>query len=377
MHSREPTNESTSSASFLFPWILPRLDSETVLAKNAIASRFPGAFGRLRLPSLAKLLGGDDAVLELRAIERGYRPPERPTLVLALSTGPSPRSKRVALGLPIDASRRIVDRISRRESKGKRDVSNPTTGELGILMYALDRAAGDWIEAGGAKFYVRGGLHDFGQIPEYLGSAPWFVVSARFVESGLNFPIHLWLPSTTLERRSDRRIPSATGRWPVTVRVQIGAARIAAPELEDLGAGDLMVCDEIGHPLHESTPSRCTLRCGAWRKDATWRGLSTLIIDEPDKGQPMEDKSFTELKTTLNPPLKPSHGDLEVEVSVEIGRLRLRVDEASALMAGTVLKLDRDIGSEVSLVIGDRAIASGRLVAHEDRLAVELTEVTT
>ncbi len=358
------------------PWTLPALEPGVACSKNLIASHFPGGFGRVRLPSLAQLLRSDETILEMRVIEKGAHQLGEPCVILALSLGPSPRSRRLALGLPLREARLLVDRVSCR-APGE-NAPQLSTGELGILMYALDRAARDWTQAGGAMFYVRGSLYDADQLPEYLGSKPGFFVSARLASARLSFPVHLWFASLGgAPPRSGREIASSTRRWPVTVRIQIGATRIEASQLTALAAGDVVICDELEHPGGDDGPSRCTLRCGAWRRRASWRGLSALAIEDIDQGHTMQNKSPTELKTTVSPPLQPREGDLEVEMSVEIGRLRLSVDQAGSLMAGTVLTLDRDIGAEVSLVVGDRAVASGRLVDYEGRLAVELTEVTT
>ena len=68
-------------------------------------------------------------------------------------------------------------------------------------------------------------------------------------------------------------------------------------------------------------------------------------------------------------------GAMEVVARVEIGRISLTVEQALGLVPGRVLSLDRPVGPEVWLKVGDKPIAKGELVSCDGRLAVEVTEV--
>ena len=58
-----------------------------------------------------------------------------------------------------------------------------------------------------------------------------------------------------------------------------------------------------------------------------------------------------------------------------MGDIKLTVKEAQALVPGKVLSLNRDVGPDVSLKVGDRIVAKGELVDYQGTLAVEVKEV--
>ena len=64
-----------------------------------------------------------------------------------------------------------------------------------------------------------------------------------------------------------------------------------------------------------------------------------------------------------------------VVVEVEVGRLRMTVEQAAGLLPGRVLVLDRETGPEVTLMVGNRNIGRGELCEHEGSLAVKIVEV--
>ncbi|MEW6751979.1 MAG: flagellar motor switch protein FliN [Candidatus Latescibacterota bacterium] len=69
--------------------------------------------------------------------------------------------------------------------------------------------------------------------------------------------------------------------------------------------------------------------------------------------------------------------DLEVEVSVELGRQRLTLDEALALGEQSVLPLDRVAGEPVEVRLNGRVFARGEVVTVGERFGVRLTEIVT
>ena len=65
--------------------------------------------------------------------------------------------------------------------------------------------------------------------------------------------------------------------------------------------------------------------------------------------------------------------DIELSVTVEVGRARLRVRDLLALHEGSIVELDRPVGSPVDLLANGRAIARGEVVLVEDRLGIRVT----
>ncbi|PKN47007.1 MAG: flagellar motor switch protein FliN [Deltaproteobacteria bacterium HGW-Deltaproteobacteria-17] len=73
--------------------------------------------------------------------------------------------------------------------------------------------------------------------------------------------------------------------------------------------------------------------------------------------------------------MKPSPIDhFPLEISVEVGRIRLRGSELAALTRGAVLPLGGPVGSQVQLIYDNRLLARAELVVAGGELAVRLLE---
>lgn len=69
--------------------------------------------------------------------------------------------------------------------------------------------------------------------------------------------------------------------------------------------------------------------------------------------------------------------DVELTVTVEVGRARTRVRDLLALQDGSVVELDRQVGSPVDLLVNGRVIAHGEIVLVADQLGVRVTGLRT
>lgn len=68
--------------------------------------------------------------------------------------------------------------------------------------------------------------------------------------------------------------------------------------------------------------------------------------------------------------------NIQVEVTIRLGRTRLTVAQLSAMRADDVLVLDQSIGDGVEICVGDKVIARGELTGDgtaQDRLCVRIT----
>jgi flagellar motor switch protein FliN/FliY len=96
------------------------------------------------------------------------------------------------------------------------------------------------------------------------------------------------------------------------------------------------------------------------------------------------------LGSRLNPPavpsgehVKPLAGNLDfvmdvpVELTVEIGRRKLRIGELLRLGPGSVLELSKASGESLDVYVNERLIARGEAVVVGERYGVRLTEVLT
>jgi len=69
--------------------------------------------------------------------------------------------------------------------------------------------------------------------------------------------------------------------------------------------------------------------------------------------------------------------DVEMGISVELGRTRMTVQEVLALAPGVVLELDRAAGSPVDVLVNGTLMARGEVVVVDEEFAVRVTEVVS
>ena len=67
--------------------------------------------------------------------------------------------------------------------------------------------------------------------------------------------------------------------------------------------------------------------------------------------------------------------DVDLQVSVELGRVRLKVRELLRLGEGSVVELDRAAGAPVDVLVNGSLIARGEVVVVDDELGVRITEL--
>ena len=69
--------------------------------------------------------------------------------------------------------------------------------------------------------------------------------------------------------------------------------------------------------------------------------------------------------------------DVEMGITVELGRTRMKVQEVLSLAPGVVLELDRAAGSPVDVLVNGTLMARGEVVVVDEEFAVRITEVVT
>jgi len=67
--------------------------------------------------------------------------------------------------------------------------------------------------------------------------------------------------------------------------------------------------------------------------------------------------------------------NIALGVRAELGRCTMRVSEVLELGRGSVVALDRLAGDPIDVLVNDRLVARGEVVAVEDRFGVRITEV--
>jgi len=67
--------------------------------------------------------------------------------------------------------------------------------------------------------------------------------------------------------------------------------------------------------------------------------------------------------------------DIPLEISVELGRVRMMVREVVELGTGSIVELDKLAGEPVDVMVNGRPVARGEVVVIEDNFGVRITEV--
>jgi flagellar motor switch protein FliN/FliY len=89
--------------------------------------------------------------------------------------------------------------------------------------------------------------------------------------------------------------------------------------------------------------------------------------------------------TVLNPSEAPMQGqanlnlllDVNLLLTVELGRAQLTVKEILDLQKGSVVELDRVAGEVVDVYVNDHLFARGEVVVVDDKFGVRITELIT
>jgi flagellar motor switch protein FliN/FliY len=67
--------------------------------------------------------------------------------------------------------------------------------------------------------------------------------------------------------------------------------------------------------------------------------------------------------------------DVPLQVTVELGRTRMRIRDVLSLGIGAVIELERAAGEPVDLYVNDRLFARGEVVVIEENFGVRVTEI--
>lgn len=67
--------------------------------------------------------------------------------------------------------------------------------------------------------------------------------------------------------------------------------------------------------------------------------------------------------------------DVEVELSLEIGRRRMRIDELLHVSVGQIVELSTSAGDPIDIFVNGQLLARGKAIVVNDRYAVRITEI--
>ncbi|MDH4278827.1 MAG: flagellar motor switch protein FliN, partial [Acidimicrobiia bacterium] len=67
--------------------------------------------------------------------------------------------------------------------------------------------------------------------------------------------------------------------------------------------------------------------------------------------------------------------DVQLQVTVELGRTSMIVSDVLALEIGSVIELDRSAGAPIDVRVNGTLLARGEVVVVDDEYAIRLTEM--
>ena len=69
--------------------------------------------------------------------------------------------------------------------------------------------------------------------------------------------------------------------------------------------------------------------------------------------------------------------DIPLQLTVEVGRTKLLIQELLQLGQGSVIELDKLMGEPFEVMVNEKLVARGEIVVVNDRFGVRLTDITS
>jgi flagellar motor switch protein FliN/FliY len=133
-----------------------------------------------------------------------------------------------------------------------------------------------------------------------------------------------------------------------------GAKKAAAPVVETPAAKDDMSAEEA-------------------EQAAAWGDVGA---DSPEKAPAA---SFDELSTTGEPTNVNDNVerilDIPITIAVEVGRVKMLINDLLQLGHGSVIELDKAAGEPMEILVNDRLVAKGEVVAVNEKFGIRLTDI--
>lgn len=102
------------------------------------------------------------------------------------------------------------------------------------------------------------------------------------------------------------------------------------------------------------------------------------IVETPERDGTAEPFPFQDLKGQ-NGEHQPANLDfildIPLEISVELGRTKMMINDLLKLGQGSVIELGKPAGDTLEILANDRLIAKGDVVVMNDKYGIRLTEV--
>jgi flagellar motor switch protein FliN/FliY len=67
--------------------------------------------------------------------------------------------------------------------------------------------------------------------------------------------------------------------------------------------------------------------------------------------------------------------DVPLDLSVELGRTRMSIQDLLGLTAGAVIELDKIAGEPLDILVNNRLVARGEAVVVNDKFGIRITDI--
>ncbi len=377
-----------------FPFTLKHISQKEKTIRDIVLDAFPSGMKGIELTGFSELFEQEN--LHLCVSKLLFSPTLKGNgIFAAVSCTPFDKGKsvdcynssngRAVIALsPQTADRMISAVLGRMQTETvANEISDLSQGELGALMFALNEAGKDWLTAGGKSFYFCGFLHDMDQAVDYLGHFPELEIEAEIKsDNSSNLLIRLWcnIPQKPyLSSPLNNFFDSLS--WQVRFALCAGFSILPISDVQNLRPGDIIIMDEWNHPLKKGNISNTLFLCGKRRLAGRYLSETEIKITEfgekeltMTNNKSIDSIEKEELKFSLSDSNQIASKEMEVSVRVEIGEIKMSVNDALNLKPGRIVKLDRPVTPKVNVFVGEKFIAEGIIVEVDNVLAVEITE---
>jgi type III secretion system YscQ/HrcQ family protein len=241
----------------------------------------------------------------------------------------------------------------------------------GVLGYLAARLLADRDAAWGLRLVTVDARRAIASLmPGPLVSGAWTVRVGNDVGR-----VRAWLtpPSFATGALTRNTHPSALLATEVALCADAGHAWLTPRDLETLGRGDTVMIERTGLARDDDGWSgRVALQVNGARRTQWSAALhgENLTIEARQSSKELAMSEGTNEERGHDP--VELAGDAPIEVSVEIARFTLPLEELAALRTGEVLRTGRPIGQEVALRAGGRVIARAELVEIDGEVGARI-----
>jgi len=107
-----------------------------------------------------------------------------------------------------------------------------------------------------------------------------------------------------------------------------------------------------------------------------------LPTDQPTKQEPAQAHSFGSLKEQPQEGERQKHQlefilDIPLEITVELGRTKMPINDLLQLGQGSVIELDKLAGEPLEILINSKLVARGEVVVVNEKFGVRLTDIVS